>query len=241
MRELSIERRFCGPPDSGNGGYVAGLVASRVAGGAEVTLRRPPPLEQRLSLREVRHGDAECVELWDSESALAVARPAGLDLELPGAPSYAEAAAASAGARGRPHVFPTCFVCGPERAEGDGLRILPGPLGQGGRVAAPWIPDASLADARGIVAEPFAWAALDCPGGLAVMGPEPRPVLLGRITARLERPLHAGERYVAVGFRLGDEGRKHFAGTALFDAEGRVCGRSHQVWIEPRSPGAAAR
>jgi hypothetical protein len=238
MRELSIDRRYCGPPDSGNGGYVAGLVASRVGGGAEVTLRRPPPLGQSLSLRELRSGDADTVELWDAEGALAVGRAASLELAVPEAPSWAEAVAASAGVRGRPHPYPTCFVCGPDRAEGDGLRILPGPLGAAGHVAAPWIPHASLADARGAVSEPVVWAALDCPGALAVMGPEPRPMLLGRIHACLERPVHAGRRYVAVGFRLGDEGRKHFAGTALYDAEGRPCGRSHQVWIEPRRAAA---
>jgi hypothetical protein len=129
-------------------------------------------------------------------------------------------------------------VCGPDRAEGDGLRLLAGPVGVAGCVASPWIPHPSLADVRGIVAEPFVWAALDCPGALAVMGPQPRPMLLGRITARLERPLHAGRRYVAVGFRLGDEGRKHHAGTALFDVEGRLCGSSRQVWIEPRAAAA---
>ena len=47
---LVVERRFCGPAESGNGGYVSGLLAQRVgadAGGsaAVVTLRMPPPLE----------------------------------------------------------------------------------------------------------------------------------------------------------------------------------------------------
>jgi hypothetical protein len=41
---LSVARRFCGPPDTGNGGYVCGLIAGFVEGPAEVTLRLPPPV-----------------------------------------------------------------------------------------------------------------------------------------------------------------------------------------------------
>jgi hypothetical protein len=41
---LNVARRFCGPPDSGNGGYVCGFIAGFVEGAAEVTLRLPPPL-----------------------------------------------------------------------------------------------------------------------------------------------------------------------------------------------------
>ncbi|HSK25595.1 MAG TPA: hypothetical protein VK894_01620, partial [Jiangellales bacterium] len=53
MRFL-VERRFRGPAESGNGGYVAGLLAARVGavpGGsaAVVTLRLPPPLETPLA------------------------------------------------------------------------------------------------------------------------------------------------------------------------------------------------
>jgi hypothetical protein len=47
---LVIMSRFCGPPDSGNGGYVCGLIAGYLDGPAEVTLRKPPPLETPLNL-----------------------------------------------------------------------------------------------------------------------------------------------------------------------------------------------
>ena len=49
-RTLVIPERFCGPPGTGNGGYVAGRLASLVASDSgsnptiEVTLRRPIPL-----------------------------------------------------------------------------------------------------------------------------------------------------------------------------------------------------
>ena len=42
---MIIERRFNGPPDSGNGGIACGLLASTVDFPVpEVTLRLPPPL-----------------------------------------------------------------------------------------------------------------------------------------------------------------------------------------------------
>src|SRR4051812_33728415 len=46
-----IGTRFRGPPESANGGYCAGILADALAGAVEVTLRRPPPLEQELELR----------------------------------------------------------------------------------------------------------------------------------------------------------------------------------------------
>ena len=48
------------------------------------------------------------------------------------------------------HPFPTCFACGPDRAEGDGLRIFPGPVGGAsgdrGYVASLWVPHAEHAE-----------------------------------------------------------------------------------------------
>jgi hypothetical protein len=43
----------------------------------------------------------------------------------------------------------------------------------------------------------------------------------------------AGERCVVVGWPLGDEGRKAFAGTALFGEGGRLLGVARATWIEP--------
>jgi hypothetical protein len=45
MQTITIARRFRGPPNSGNGGYVCGMLARYITGAAEVTLRAPPPLE----------------------------------------------------------------------------------------------------------------------------------------------------------------------------------------------------
>src|SRR5439155_15178742 len=65
---IVIDRRFCGPPDSGNGGYTCGLVAARVDGPAEVTLRLPPPLETPLT---VAPGDGGSVRVLDGDALVA--------------------------------------------------------------------------------------------------------------------------------------------------------------------------
>ena len=49
---LRLDRRFNGPPDSGNGGVTCGLLAAHVdLPVVQITLRKPPPLETDLSVR----------------------------------------------------------------------------------------------------------------------------------------------------------------------------------------------
>ena len=47
---FEITQRFCGPPRSGNGGYVAGRIARHLPGSVAVRLTAPPPLGSRLRL-----------------------------------------------------------------------------------------------------------------------------------------------------------------------------------------------
>lgn len=224
---IVIARRFNGPRDSGNGGYVAGLVAARIEGPAEVTLRVPPPLD--TPLRFVHDGDA--LKLMDGERLVAEGTPTTFDLDVPPAPSRKTAEAAVQNYTGfEKHTFPSCFVCGPERAEGDGLRIFAGAFDGAGRVAAPWVPHASLA-VDGRIPVEIHWAALDCPGAFAVMERD-TPVVLGRMAAEIRRPVEPGEHCVVMGWSIGVEGRKHFAGTALFKETGELAARAFQTWIE---------
>jgi len=156
------------------------------------------------------------------------------DLDHPPPASYEQAEQASAGYAGfHRHAFPTCFVCGPERAPGDGLRIFAGPLDGREAVAAPWIPSVDLADGYGIVRPEFLWAALDCPGAFAVGFGERDALLLGRLAAGIRAPVRSGERYVVLGWPLGEDGRKRYAGTALFTDTGELCGLARATWIEP--------
>jgi len=129
------------------------------------------------------------------------------------------------------HHFPGCFVCGPARAVGDGLRIFPGHEHPDEPMAAPWEPDVSLADGAGRIPTEVAWAALDCIGYFAAGAPDYPVALLGRMTAEVIADVAVAERCVLLGWPLGREGRKLYAGTALYDAAGRLRGRARQTWI----------
>jgi hypothetical protein len=197
-----------------------------------VRLRVPPPLDTPL---EVRRTGANA-SLHHGDTVVAEARPAAAAPELPRAPTWHEAEAATRRFRGfDAHWFPACFVCGPERDHGDGLRIFPGPLdGRDGLVACPWVPDASLAasGAGGRVAPEFVWAALDCPGAFAFPPPAAGVILLGELAVELRGEVAVGERCVLVGWEIAHTGRKHTTGTALFDAAGTCRGAGVGTWFE---------
>jgi hypothetical protein len=61
MDPVQIASRFCGPPQSGNGGYTCGLLAEALPGPIEVSLRAPPPLAVELALRPAADGGGS---LW---------------------------------------------------------------------------------------------------------------------------------------------------------------------------------
>jgi hypothetical protein len=218
-----VASRFRGPDSSGNGGYTAGVIAKELGGSdVEVTLRLPPPLDEALRL------DAEG-RVWDDHALIAEARPATVGVSAPEPVSWDDAEAAETPDLDSP--FPHCFVCGAARAPGDGLRIFAGPVAGRDVVAATWTVS------RDTVGPEFVWAALDCPGAYATGVPGRGVVVLGRLTARVERVPGAGERCVVVGWPLGSEGRKHAAGTALFTDGGEVLGLAKALWVEPRAAG----
>jgi hypothetical protein len=232
MKTLSVAARFCGPPSSANGGYFAGLVATLAARTLAVRLRQPPPLDTPLAVSEL---DAGALRVLNGEELIGEAEPARLELEPPlRRPHYLEAVEASRRYAGfRYHRFPTCFVCGPHRPRGDGMRIFAGPIPELGLVAAPWVPDASLDRGDGKVRPEFMSAALDCPGYYAV-APQDQMMLLGEFTAHVDRLVQIGEACTLIGWELNTRGRKHAAGTALYDGKGELCGRARALWIEPK-------
>jgi len=233
FEKVIIPTRFRGPPDSANGGYVCGLVAEALGGAAEVTLQAPPPLERPLQLAA---RDRNQVELWCDDRLLARGVKRSFELERPPPISWEEAIRAARGYKGFDrHPFPACFVCGPQRAEGDGLRIFAGPCSEH-RVAAPWSPENTFCNPNGHVHVRFLWAALDCPGYFAVAGDPPERLLLGRMTARIIGPLRAEERCVVIGWPLSIEGRKRHCGTALYSETAGLCGEALSTWIEVRKP-----
>lgn len=230
MQTLSVARRFCGPPRSANGGYFAGLVATFVGHTLRVRLLKPPPLDTLLSVVGTENG---ALEIQGGEGTIAQAMPAQLDLTIPQAPSYVEAVEASRRYAGfTEHACPTCFVCGPRRPRGDGMRIFAGPLPERGLVAAPWVPDATLSGPDGKIRPELMSAALDCPGYFAT-GAAARLLLLGEITVHVNRLVHVDESCIVIGWPLSANGRKHEVGTAVFDEKGELCAAAHGVWIEP--------
>jgi len=235
---IRIDARFNGPDGSGNGGYAAGLfgqLAGASTGGsaAMVTLRLPPPLDTPLA---AVGDDAGIVEIRSGSLLVAEAARTSLEVDPVQAVPYERAVAAAADYPGlRKHPFPRCFVCGPERSVGDGLRLFPGRLGDG-RTACVWAPDASLVRAAGgdavgtAVAPEFVWAALDCPGAWTA-DLEGRPLVLGRITAQVRDLPALGELCVVMGLLLGSEGRKTWTATTAYGEDGRELGLAHATWI----------
>ena len=237
MKTLTIAARFCGPPGSSNGGYFAGLVSTLASRTVSVRLLKPPPLDTELTIDELEGG---WLRVMHGTDPIGEARPAMLSLAAKPAPDYLEAVEASRRYAGfRHHRFPTCFVCGTQRVRGDGLRIFAGPMPERGVVAAPWVPDASLDGGDGKVRAEFMSAALDCPGYYAV-APDDRMMLLAELTTHVDRRVHVAESCTVVGWHIGSNGRKHEAGTALYDEEGELCGQARALWIEPRSGEHAA-
>ena len=139
----TIDPRFNGPPASGNGGYTCGLVA----GAARRACRghAPPPAAARDAARVGRRAPARRAR----RSWPRAAGPTSTSSRPCPWPSPRQAEAVSHRYPGfERHAFPTCFVCGPERQDGDGLRIFAAPVEARDVVAAPWIPHEVSGGAR---------------------------------------------------------------------------------------------
>ncbi len=228
---VTIPARFNGPTSSGNGGYCSGLIATQVEhdGPRRSTLRQPPPLDVPLSWE--RAGDT--VRLLTAGGAVVgEGSPGTFDREAPPAPTAEQARAGAAAYPGHTsHPFGRCFTCGPDRDEGDGLRIFSGPVEPGSlTTAAPWTPLAGHTDHDGVVPEPVVWAAIDCAGGWTADFTQ-HPTVLGRMTGQVLRPPRVGEPCVVTGRQAAHEGRTFLTDTALYAGD-ELLARSEQVWIE---------
>ena len=230
IERFNIAERFRGPPRSGNGGYTCGRIARHLRGTPAVRLRIPPPVNTSLRLE---YTDDEA-SLFHGAALVGEAKQSRLDLQAPPAPSYEQAIDASRSYLGfHTHSFPGCFVCGPGRAPGDGLRIFPGPLSGGSTLAAPWIPDLSLADDPRWVNPEFLWSALDCTGAFAVLpAKEDVAIVLGELCTLIMGEAAPNERCVVTGWPLTVEGRKRLAGSAVYAEGGRLVALARAVWIE---------
>jgi hypothetical protein len=230
---------------------VCGLIAGYLGGPAEVTLRLPVPLERPLAVERDGQGSVR-VLAGDALIAEASGLPGGPHLQLPGPVSVQQASAAGARSQLRMHPelhpFPACFVCGPGRAPGDGLRIFPGPVPGTGLSTDVWYPGEDLTGTDEHIRPEFMWAALDCAGCVGALGgavPDGAPYLLGRLAARRLGAIKAGEPHVVIGWRLAAQGRKILAGSALYTASGQAVAVAQATWIRLRCaaqpPGTVSR
>jgi hypothetical protein len=217
-----ISERCSGFPGVALGGYVAGLALHAVGGSAEIRLLRTPRTERTYHVEWKAPGQAR---VMDEEQTVAVAKRATIEIDVPRAVSWGEAVEATLGYPGRrSHLFPTCFCCGTNRSEGDGLRIFPGRIHGTHLVAAPWVPAADLAGDTGTVAPEYLGAAVDCPGLWALIEASPtdcpEQVVTANLRLSIRKPVEPGERYVVVAWPLPETGRRILAGAAILDEHG---------------------
>ena len=227
---VTIRAQFNGPTHSGNGGYVCGMLADELGDGPVTsTLREPPPLDTPLTWER---GDDEVRLMTAGGAIIGAAVDGDFRRDPVPCPTATEAADGLAAYPGfHHHPFDHCFTCGTQRAEGDGLRLFTGPVGDS-RTAGPWSPHQAFAEPDGTIDVPTSWAALDCPGGWAADFNE-NVVLLGRMTAQVFRRPRAGEDLYATGRLDERDGRKFHTSTALYTPDGELLGRAEQTWILP--------
>jgi len=226
---VMISTQFNGPDSTGNGGYVAGLIAGEHGLDGPITsmLRIPPPLGVPLSWE--RQGD-ETRLLTAGGAVVGGARRGEFLHEPPPCPTHEQAAVGYAAYPGfRYHPFSRCFTCGTDRDEGDGLRLFAGPYADN-LTAAPWTPHEAFGGEDGAIATPVMWAAMDCPGGWAADF-STNTIVLGMMTAEVLRRPVAGEPCIATGRLDQHVGRKFLTDTALYTADGELLGHAEQLWI----------
>jgi hypothetical protein len=238
---ITIDARYNGPPDSGNGGYVAGRLAEALlhATGSpavgpgtpwvEVTLRTPPPLDTTLTEAvDGRHLNAFADEVLVGEARILDDPPPQATPVEP--VDLARATHAETSYLGlTTHPFPTCWVCGPSRPEHDGYDLRPGTV-DGDRTACTWTVGENAAEPAGAVSGAAMWAALDCPGGWTALQGD-AVLVLGRMAAQVSAVPVVGETCVVMGRLIGNDGRKSFTATTVYGADGTLLAQAVATWI----------
>ncbi|GAB3673964.1 hypothetical protein GCM10027589_43890 [Actinocorallia lasiicapitis] len=217
MTEVVIGRRFNGPPESGNGGYVSGVLAaaSGLGGAPVVTLRLPPPLETPIL---VEPGPNGMVATAGGSVIATIAAGTEAIPVVPFVPLETALECEKAFTGDVTHPFPTCFACGPDHAEG--LRLRPGFLpGKDRATACVWTPEESTPE--------LVWAALDCPGGWT----DTVDRVLGRMSAEIHALPEPGVPHILVAAADEPNGRKLTSRVALYTTTGDLLATAAQTWI----------
>lgn len=229
---ITIAGQYNGPDGSGNGGYVAGAISRYIDHPTvQVTLRRPPPLDQEMTIAR----DSDQVAFVKEDDVIATAKPS--ELVLDDIPAPIDLSVATECATRYPgherHPFPRCYVCGPLREKGDGLRIFSGQSLVSQFVASPFITYDSLFDENGYMLPENVWGALDCPGSYAIHAFDtPKVMVLGRITATELQPINHEMNLISMAWYIGKDGRKNYCGSCIYDDTGTLLALAKATWIE---------
>ena len=257
LSDVLVPARFCGPPSSGNGGWSAGAIAAPAGDGVPddhalpwpavtVSLLAPPPLDVPMSVSTGRRTAASSRRTTARPVLSAALQPRRRSpTSSRSRPDEARAAMASyAGLTSHP--FPTCFSCGTGRADGDGLRIFPGRVGDATdegraarpRVAATWTPDPSVAEDFHAYADEHPRASAAGHLGRARLrrrlGRRPRGAADGAGPDDRPARLPAGDRRGArawSGSAAAARAARPGPPSTLYDADGRVVGTAEHLWI----------
>ncbi len=228
---MIIESRFNGPPASGHGGVAAGRMAELVdARAAVVRLLAPIPLRTPLEPGATADGALR---------VSAGADPVATVRRLPGALDVGRFAPLPADVIRRAeldwlsaadgvHPFPTCFACGPDRPQRDGLGLRPGPVPDAGVHATRWSPPGT-----GEVPAWLVWAALDCGSAGPVIAAAPRgaSVVTGELAVEISGPVTGGTGYSLLSRPVRRSGRKVVTEAALVDDAGRPAAVAVTTWF----------
>jgi hypothetical protein len=243
VKTLRFGRRFRGFESGALGGYVAGaIVGEWIEGPAEVNLRSLPPMDRDLELRSRDDGS---IELRDGTALVAEAHPTSWELDVPEALSVDQAEAANERLLHHElgHIYPGCFTCGPDREEGDGLRLFVGRTADERLLAGAWTPHPDLADGVDVLADELVWAALDCPSIWAVEAfpgetvfPEGAFNVLARQRVEILAPVPVAEPAIVAAWPIESEGRKRLTGVAIHDRDGALLARGESLLVEVPRP-----
>lgn len=236
---MRIESRYNGPPDSAHGGVACGVLAGAVdPRRATVRLAAPPPLDEEL---EAVPGPDGAVGVVGPAGKVGSVRGWDVPADLEPLPRLSDGQLAE----GRQewltnwapdHPFPTCFGCGHERPDGDGLELYAGAIEGTMLRGAAWTPTAE--GPGGEVPDWMVWAAVDCPSGGATFPwiDRTQGVLLGELSLHIrERPV-AGVAHQIVARPLHRDGRKLTSDVALVAGDGTNIARGRSVWIAVSRP-----
>lgn len=173
-----------------------------------------------------------------NDTLIAEVRAVQLSLDVPNPPDWAQTLAAESRSAalmpninpllpGQQGFHPICFCCGPEHPEG--LQIFVAPVDR--QVSGIWETKTEWGDDTGNLPHAFVWTALDCPGQYAFLAEGIRTGLLGRMTARVLSAPKAGSHLQVTAWTIEIAGKKHLAGSALFDDQQTLLAYATTLWI----------